>query len=100
MVTTFKPSTLLLPPGFDSQPVPRQPMLYPYAVAPPVPPTRPTLRTIKPITTADWVPVAISAKHDSPQIPSILASTRPIPLMEEAWFHWSHTAEANKSGQA
>ncbi|XP_013106434.2 putative mediator of RNA polymerase II transcription subunit 24 [Stomoxys calcitrans] len=73
--TSAKPSTLLLPSGFDPQLPPRQPMLYPFVVPSSVKPSPPTLQSIGPFITPGWIPISSSNIKDIPQYSSSSTTT-------------------------
>ncbi|XP_058981856.1 uncharacterized protein DDB_G0280205-like [Musca domestica] len=64
--TSVKPSTLLLPPGFDSQNPPLQPMLYPFVVPTTAKVTLPTRKPIGPFITPGWIPISASSNNIPP----------------------------------
>ncbi|XP_037815752.1 uncharacterized protein LOC119606382 [Lucilia sericata] len=83
--STYKPSILLLPPGFESQKAPRQPMLYPYAVSSASLASRPTSRTLQSSTTVGWIPLAAK---DLPLIPTTpTLNSYPVPVLEDRISH-------------
>lgn len=73
--TSVKPSTLLLPPGFDSQLPPRQPMLYPFVVPSSLKPTPATRKPIGPFITPGWIPISSSLAKEVPTLTSSSTTT-------------------------
>ncbi|XP_046811406.1 uncharacterized protein LOC124420957 [Lucilia cuprina] len=83
--STYKPSILLLPPGFESPKAPHQPMLYPYAVSSASLASRPTSRTLQASTTAGWIPLAAK---DLPLIPTTpTLNSYSVPVLEDRISH-------------
>ncbi|KAM7345944.1 uncharacterized protein ACRADG_012005 [Cochliomyia hominivorax] len=82
---TYKPSILLLPPGFDSQKPPLQPLLYPFSVSSPLAsPTRSAFKSIS-RSTADWIPLGFNVRDLPPIVPysTPSLSSHLIPALED-----------------
>lgn len=86
--STYKPSSLFLPPGFDSQKPPQQPLLYPFAISPPALPTRAAYKSIS-RTSPDWIPLGFNPKELPPKVPysTPTLSSQPIAVLEDRISH-------------
>ncbi|XP_065368931.1 uncharacterized protein LOC135961361 [Calliphora vicina] len=90
MSSTYKPSILLLPPGFDSQKAPLQPMLYPFAVPSTSLLPRPTSKSVA-RPTVGWIPLALNGK-ELPLLPNSFSTTptlssHPVHVLEDRISH-------------
>ncbi|XP_075169016.1 uncharacterized protein LOC142241148 [Haematobia irritans] len=97
--TSVKPSTLLLPSGFDPQLPPLQPMLYPFVVPSSTKPTPATRKSIGPFITPGWIPISSSNNiKDIPQSITTSTSHRPntAPVLEDRIS--KYVLESNENG--